>query len=273
MSHLSTIKQDLNAFRAKSGWSIPKISAKTGVPQRTIEAWLAGDRTPPSYVERLVIEKAYRELELELNPVPSEDIHRTFYSLLTVTFEFDPRRFATVSDAFYAIGISADERNLGRYDTLEQAQSALNRSGVSLSIYNPHLARATCAYIREDDFSFEDGDWTFCDGGEIIEGRFDDRDATSPAVTHDYEQLAIATKSPYGETGIIVRYDGDLFFVAVEQPKNLYERVTLPTLDGWWSTIEHNYVYDSIDPDSDRKYRLEGDKHLLSSAEVISKFN
>lgn len=30
------------------------------IPQRTIEAWEAGDRTPPPYVEKLIVEKLER---------------------------------------------------------------------------------------------------------------------------------------------------------------------------------------------------------------------
>jgi hypothetical protein len=41
-------------------WSVPKIVEILGVPERTAYSWRMGDRLPPEWVQRLVIERMKR---------------------------------------------------------------------------------------------------------------------------------------------------------------------------------------------------------------------
>lgn len=46
--------------RKAAGLTQKQMSEAFEIPLRTIEAWEAGDRTPPPYVEKLIIEKLER---------------------------------------------------------------------------------------------------------------------------------------------------------------------------------------------------------------------
>lgn len=46
--------------REKAGLSRAKMSRLFEIPVRTLEEWDAGRRTPPPYVEKLIIEKLER---------------------------------------------------------------------------------------------------------------------------------------------------------------------------------------------------------------------
>ena len=48
---------ELKQARLNAGLTLKAMSEALEIPQRTIEAWEAGDRKPPAYVEKLVIEK------------------------------------------------------------------------------------------------------------------------------------------------------------------------------------------------------------------------
>ena len=48
---------NIKESRLEAGLTQQKMSDLTGIPKRTIEDWEAGRRTPPSYVERLVIKE------------------------------------------------------------------------------------------------------------------------------------------------------------------------------------------------------------------------
>lgn len=41
--------------RIRANISQAEMSSRMKIPKRTIEAWETGDRTPPEYVERLVV--------------------------------------------------------------------------------------------------------------------------------------------------------------------------------------------------------------------------
>ena len=43
--------------RQAAGLSQAKMSKLFEIPKRTIESWESGERKPPAYVERLIIEK------------------------------------------------------------------------------------------------------------------------------------------------------------------------------------------------------------------------
>lgn len=58
-----TFAEELRTIRTEAGWSRPKMVERVGVPLRTIEDWEGGKRTPPEYVQRLVIDRLLLEIE------------------------------------------------------------------------------------------------------------------------------------------------------------------------------------------------------------------
>lgn len=53
-------EKDENAIksaRIEANLTQQKVSDIIGIPKRTLEAWESGSRKPPSYVEKLVVEK------------------------------------------------------------------------------------------------------------------------------------------------------------------------------------------------------------------------
>lgn len=51
---------DIKEARLALSWSQQKMSDELEIPKRTIQDWETGKRTPPIYVEKLVIEKLER---------------------------------------------------------------------------------------------------------------------------------------------------------------------------------------------------------------------
>ena len=58
-----TYAEQLRAMRTGAGWSRPKMVERVGVPLRTIEDWEAGKATPPTYVQKLVLDRLQLEIE------------------------------------------------------------------------------------------------------------------------------------------------------------------------------------------------------------------
>lgn len=54
---MTEIKMSIKEARQLAGLSQSAINREIGIPIRTLQDWEAGKRTPPSWVERLVIEK------------------------------------------------------------------------------------------------------------------------------------------------------------------------------------------------------------------------
>ena len=52
--------KSIRQARHETGLSQEKISEITGIPRRTLQDWEAGKRTPPPYVERLVVAELER---------------------------------------------------------------------------------------------------------------------------------------------------------------------------------------------------------------------
>lgn len=50
----------LKSARKAAGLTIKQMSEFLEIPTRTIEAWEAGDRKPPVYVEKLIIKELSR---------------------------------------------------------------------------------------------------------------------------------------------------------------------------------------------------------------------
>lgn len=50
-----TFSEKLKKARAATGMSQQAMADRTLIPKRTIEAWETGDRTPPPYVKRFVL--------------------------------------------------------------------------------------------------------------------------------------------------------------------------------------------------------------------------
>lgn len=55
--------EQLKETRTAKGLSQKALSRQTKIPLRTIEAWEAGDRTPPEYVQRLLLNELKRDSE------------------------------------------------------------------------------------------------------------------------------------------------------------------------------------------------------------------
>ena len=55
--------EKLHNIRTMAGWSRPKMVERVGVPLRTIEEWEGARRTPPEYVQKLVIDRLILEIE------------------------------------------------------------------------------------------------------------------------------------------------------------------------------------------------------------------
>lgn len=55
-----TYSDKFKAARKVAGLTQEACAARIGVPVRTIENWEAGSRTPPDYVQRLVLEEMDR---------------------------------------------------------------------------------------------------------------------------------------------------------------------------------------------------------------------
>lgn len=88
----NNFKNDLRNMRTKAGWTFAKVSEKTGVPLRTLENWESGDRTPPDYVARLVLDKLRMEIEKDV------DLHhsnRRWYRLIATSMCFKKLADAT----------------------------------------------------------------------------------------------------------------------------------------------------------------------------------
>lgn len=62
-----TFAAELFTLRTMAGWSRPKMVDRVGVPLRTIEDWEAGKRTPPEYVQKLVLDRLRLEIEKDKN--------------------------------------------------------------------------------------------------------------------------------------------------------------------------------------------------------------
>ena len=52
---MTEFKDALKAARAATGLSQQKLADQTLIPLRTIQKWEIGERTPPAYVQRFVL--------------------------------------------------------------------------------------------------------------------------------------------------------------------------------------------------------------------------
>ena len=62
-----TFAERLHTMRTEAGWSRPKMVERVGVPLRTIEEWEGERRTPPEYVQNLVLDRLQLEIEKDKN--------------------------------------------------------------------------------------------------------------------------------------------------------------------------------------------------------------
>ncbi|MBQ7365292.1 MAG: helix-turn-helix domain-containing protein [Clostridia bacterium] len=60
---MNTFAEQLKTMRTEAGWTRPKVVERVGVPLRTIEEWEGGRRTPPDYVQHLVLDRLALEIE------------------------------------------------------------------------------------------------------------------------------------------------------------------------------------------------------------------
>lgn len=61
-----TFAEKLKQARAAVGFSQQALADQTLIPKRTIENWETGDRTPPEYVQRFVLNEL-KQLEEKNN--------------------------------------------------------------------------------------------------------------------------------------------------------------------------------------------------------------
>ena len=166
------ISEELNNLRKKTGWTLSKISTKTGVPIRTIENWSDGSRTPPDYVAALVIEKAINEYEKEEERKMKE---KKLFSVEIDRIEFDPRKHATVGSAFdEALSKDRNPEKVGLYETIEEARKKLAEIKVNTTRYSYKLASAKVAYITEATYELEDEEWEFIEGEDFWDLKFEE---------------------------------------------------------------------------------------------------
>ena len=59
----NTFAEQLRTMRTTIGWSRDKMHDRIGVPKRTIEDWEASRRTPPEYVQRLILDRLQLEID------------------------------------------------------------------------------------------------------------------------------------------------------------------------------------------------------------------
>ena len=50
----------MNFVTALKPWSVAKLVEVLGVPERTVYSWRMGDRLPPEWVQRLILERMKR---------------------------------------------------------------------------------------------------------------------------------------------------------------------------------------------------------------------
>jgi DNA-binding transcriptional regulator YiaG len=58
-----TFAEQLRTLRTTLGWSRDKMYDRMSVPKRTIEDWEASRRTPPEYVQNLVLDRLQLEID------------------------------------------------------------------------------------------------------------------------------------------------------------------------------------------------------------------
>ena len=63
MNNDKTFADQLRELRTALGWSRDKMHDRIGVPKRTIEDWEACRRTPPEYVQNLVLDRLQLEID------------------------------------------------------------------------------------------------------------------------------------------------------------------------------------------------------------------
>ena len=54
---INVFSDDVKKARAAAGLTQAALAEWSGIPKRTIEDWETGKRTPPEYIQKLVIEK------------------------------------------------------------------------------------------------------------------------------------------------------------------------------------------------------------------------
>lgn len=89
------------------------------------------------------------------------------YAVMTESFEFNPTKYATPWDAYWACD-DHDDKRVAICDTLDEARLRLATIKTETVRFSYRLARASIAYIEEADFEMnEDGEWEFISGSDI----------------------------------------------------------------------------------------------------------
>ncbi|MEG0430318.1 MAG: helix-turn-helix transcriptional regulator [Anaerovoracaceae bacterium] len=90
---------EIKTARLAAGLSRPELFKLTGIPVRTLEGWEYGDRTPPEWMERLVINEVKR-----LNKIKMEEKEMIKYAV-------------SLSDGVETEGLAEREE----FDTIKEA--------------------------------------------------------------------------------------------------------------------------------------------------------
>lgn len=91
------------------------------------------------------------------------------FAIHTETFEFNPAKYATAQDAYWA-GDDHCDKVVAICDSLEEAKAVLAKQAVSTHHYSHKLATATVAFIEESDYEQDDdGEWEFISGMDVWE--------------------------------------------------------------------------------------------------------
>lgn len=98
---------------------------------------------------------------------------RTMYAVKKETFEFNPRKYPSIEDAWNAYN-DHDDVCIGIFETLEEAREVLAKVEVETVRFSYSLARGDIAYIEEATFDNEDGEWEFVAGSDFWDFKFEE---------------------------------------------------------------------------------------------------
>lgn len=95
------------------------------------------------------------------------------YTVNVETFEFDPTRYATAEEAYMAYD-DHNDKEVGIFDTIEEARKELEKISVSTYRFSYKVARATAAWIEEGEYCEEDGKLCFLGGVDVWNFKFEE---------------------------------------------------------------------------------------------------
>lgn len=180
------------------------------------------------------------------------------YELNTETFEYNPTKYLTAEEAYFGKDFDHYNKRVGIYDTLDEARKALAECIPETVVFSRKLRRATVYYIIESDFELnDDGEWGLIAGADIWDfteehDDVDEDEARRIEQLRDFEVIKAAQRSHCSESGYIVRYDGDLYFIYNDKGLRINKCVF------WTHDIERGWSVEDYDPEFYSYYEIEG---------------